>query len=235
MHNEQLAPALCKSYQWPLLLTPFMTNCYIQQVPVVLRFNSSDIMSLPVTLLQGQRRCIACNIFMPLFQESKHGEALTYIFTDGEDDELKKKIVHLISPLLFLLHRWFCHVDDDNYVNVRTLVKHLSLYPHTQDLYIGKPSSSLCTVSCIQTLHGNQLCFCDVYVACKCISNSHRMYSHISEPFASFLFFLLKTVMPLRFMLGFEIFIMRTFFVCQIRSVLVQMTPDKCSEMKILL
>jgi len=36
--------------------------------------------------------------------------------------------------------RWFCHVDDDNYVNVRTLVKHLSQYPHTQDMYIGKPS-----------------------------------------------------------------------------------------------
>lgn len=31
-------------------------------------------------------------------------------------------------------------MDDDNYVNVRALVKHLSQYPHTQDMYIGKPS-----------------------------------------------------------------------------------------------
>lgn len=31
-------------------------------------------------------------------------------------------------------------MDDDNYVNVRTLVKLLSSYPHTQDIYIGKPS-----------------------------------------------------------------------------------------------
>ena len=31
-------------------------------------------------------------------------------------------------------------MDDDNYVNVRTLVKHLSQYAHTQDKYIGKPS-----------------------------------------------------------------------------------------------
>ena len=31
-------------------------------------------------------------------------------------------------------------MDDDNYVNVRTLVKLLSQYPHTQDMYIGKPS-----------------------------------------------------------------------------------------------
>ncbi|MEQ2294314.1 hypothetical protein AMECASPLE_002673 [Ameca splendens] len=86
----------------------------------------------------------------------------TYIFTDGEDDELKKKIgIHAINTNCSAAHsrqalsckmaveydkfiesgkKWFCHVDDDNYVNVRTLVKHLSLYPHTQDLYIGKPS-----------------------------------------------------------------------------------------------
>lgn len=42
--------------------------------------------------------------------------------------------------LLFPFPRWFCHVDDDNYVNVRTLVKFLSQYPHTQDMYLGKPS-----------------------------------------------------------------------------------------------
>ncbi|XP_043955367.1 beta-1,3-N-acetylglucosaminyltransferase lunatic fringe [Gambusia affinis] len=86
----------------------------------------------------------------------------TYIFTDGEDDELKKKIgSHAINTNCSAAHsrqalsckmaveydkfiesgkKWFCHVDDDNYVNVRTLVKHLSQYPHTQDLYIGKPS-----------------------------------------------------------------------------------------------
>lgn len=31
-------------------------------------------------------------------------------------------------------------MDDDNYVNVRTLLKFLSRYPHTQDVYVGKPS-----------------------------------------------------------------------------------------------
>lgn len=36
--------------------------------------------------------------------------------------------------------RWFCHVDDDNYVNVKTLIKLLSRYSHTNDIYIGKPS-----------------------------------------------------------------------------------------------
>ncbi|XP_042360911.1 beta-1,3-N-acetylglucosaminyltransferase lunatic fringe [Plectropomus leopardus] len=86
----------------------------------------------------------------------------TYIFTDGEDEELKKQIgSHAINTNCSAAHsrqalsckmaveydkfiesgkKWFCHVDDDNYVNVRTLVKHLSQYPHTQDMYIGKPS-----------------------------------------------------------------------------------------------
>lgn len=36
--------------------------------------------------------------------------------------------------------KWFCHVDDDNYVNVRALLRLLASYPPTQDIYIGKPS-----------------------------------------------------------------------------------------------
>ncbi|XP_059414941.1 beta-1,3-N-acetylglucosaminyltransferase lunatic fringe-like [Carassius carassius] len=86
----------------------------------------------------------------------------TYIFTDGEDEELKKKIgSHAINTNCSAAHsrqalsckmaveydkyiesgkKWFCHVDDDNYVNVKTLVQLLSNYPHTQDMYIGKPS-----------------------------------------------------------------------------------------------
>uniref|UniRef100_A0AAY4DFK5 Fringe-like glycosyltransferase domain-containing protein n=1 Tax=Denticeps clupeoides TaxID=299321 RepID=A0AAY4DFK5_9TELE len=86
----------------------------------------------------------------------------TYIFTDGEDEELKKKVgSHAINTNCSAAHsrqalsckmaveydkfiesgkKWFCHVDDDNYVNVNALVKLLSHYPHTQDMYIGKPS-----------------------------------------------------------------------------------------------
>ncbi|TWW70189.1 Beta-1,3-N-acetylglucosaminyltransferase lunatic fringe [Takifugu flavidus] len=86
----------------------------------------------------------------------------THVFTDGEDEELKKKIgSRAINTNCSAAHsrqalsckmaveydkfiesgkKWFCHVDDDNYVNVRTLVKFLSQYPHTQDMYVGKPS-----------------------------------------------------------------------------------------------
>ncbi|XP_058013526.1 beta-1,3-N-acetylglucosaminyltransferase lunatic fringe [Ahaetulla prasina] len=86
---------------------------------------------------------------------------MTYIFTDGEDQELKQRMGNVINTNCSSAHsrqalsckmaveydkfiesgrKWFCHVDDDNYVNVRMLVKLLSSYAHTQDIYIGKPS-----------------------------------------------------------------------------------------------
>ncbi len=36
--------------------------------------------------------------------------------------------------------RWFCHFDDDNYVNVPQLVRMLQKYDWTDDWYLGKPS-----------------------------------------------------------------------------------------------
>ncbi|XP_066496726.1 beta-1,3-N-acetylglucosaminyltransferase lunatic fringe isoform X1 [Tiliqua scincoides] len=86
---------------------------------------------------------------------------VTFIFTDGEDKELKKRAANVINTNCSAAHsrqalsckmaveydkfiesgrKWFCHVDDDNYVNVQMLVKLLSSYLHTQDIYIGKPS-----------------------------------------------------------------------------------------------
>ncbi|XP_044289359.1 beta-1,3-N-acetylglucosaminyltransferase lunatic fringe [Varanus komodoensis] len=86
---------------------------------------------------------------------------MTFVFTDGEDPELKTRTANVINTNCSAAHsrqalsckmaveydkfiesgrKWFCHVDDDNYVNVRMLLKLLSSYPHTQDIYIGKPS-----------------------------------------------------------------------------------------------
>ncbi|XP_078093542.1 beta-1,3-N-acetylglucosaminyltransferase lunatic fringe-like isoform X2 [Mustelus asterias] len=86
----------------------------------------------------------------------------TYIFTDGEDEELTIRTGHrVINTNCSSAHsrqalsckmaaeyevfiasrlRWFCHVDDDNYVNVRALLALLSSFPPTRDVYIGKPS-----------------------------------------------------------------------------------------------
>ncbi|XP_043923958.1 beta-1,3-N-acetylglucosaminyltransferase manic fringe [Protopterus annectens] len=86
----------------------------------------------------------------------------TYIFTDVEDEDLmKKRGYHFITTNCSSEHsrqalsckmaaeydtfiasglRWFCHVDDDNYLNPFALLRLLTKYSHTQDLYIGKPS-----------------------------------------------------------------------------------------------
>ena len=38
----------------------------------------------------------------------------------------------------FSLRRWFCHFDDDSYVNIPVLVKTLQQYnPETERLYLG--------------------------------------------------------------------------------------------------
>ena len=37
---------------------------------------------------------------------------------------------------------WFCHLDDDNYLNVPALVKMLSSYSYKEEWYIGKASIS---------------------------------------------------------------------------------------------
>lgn len=39
--------------------------------------------------------------------------------------------------------RWFCHFDDDNYVNIQRLQQFLSDYDASLDWYIGKPSTGM--------------------------------------------------------------------------------------------
>ena len=86
----------------------------------------------------------------------------TFIFTDSPDERLQERLgPHLVVTNCSAEHshpalsckmaveydrfiesgkKWFCHVDDDNYVNLRALLRLLASYPHTQDVYIGKPS-----------------------------------------------------------------------------------------------
>lgn len=87
----------------------------------------------------------------------------TYFFTDTNDPLIEKKTNgHLINTncssshnrkalcckmsveLDFFVQRnqfkWFCHFDDDNYVNIPRLVDLLSSYDSRDDWYLGKPS-----------------------------------------------------------------------------------------------
>ncbi|OXB60888.1 hypothetical protein ASZ78_014440 [Callipepla squamata] len=86
----------------------------------------------------------------------------TYVFTDEDDDALKRRMgdhvvltncstEHSHSALsckmaaefdTFLAsgQSWFCHLDDDNYLNPAALLKLLSSYSAMKDVYLGKPS-----------------------------------------------------------------------------------------------
>ncbi|XP_045925128.1 beta-1,3-N-acetylglucosaminyltransferase radical fringe [Micropterus dolomieu] len=86
----------------------------------------------------------------------------TYIFTDGEDKELRMRTgADIINTNCSAAHtrqalcckmsveydkfiesqkKWFCHVDDDNYVILPSLLRLLSSYHHSQDVYLGRPS-----------------------------------------------------------------------------------------------
>ncbi|XP_037546310.1 beta-1,3-N-acetylglucosaminyltransferase lunatic fringe-like [Nematolebias whitei] len=102
----------------------------------------------------------------------------TYVFTDGEDEKLRKRMgAHVINTNCSAAHhrqalsckmaleydtflnsgkKWFCHVDDDNYLNVGPLLKLLSQYSHTQDVYIGRPSLER-PIEATQTLNTNEM------------------------------------------------------------------------------
>ncbi|NXD82142.1 MFNG acetylglucosaminyltransferase, partial [Halcyon senegalensis] len=86
----------------------------------------------------------------------------TYVFTDEEDDALERRMGnHVIFTNCSAEHShlalsckmaaefdaflasdrsWFCHLDDDNYLNPWALLKLLSSYSATWDVYLGKPS-----------------------------------------------------------------------------------------------
>ncbi|KAJ6219378.1 hypothetical protein RDWZM_005190 [Blomia tropicalis] len=86
----------------------------------------------------------------------------TYFFTDADDPKYNTiSGGHLINTNCSSSHnrkalcckmsvefdsfiasnkKWFCHFDDDNYVNVPRLVQHLRRYNPLDDWYLGKPS-----------------------------------------------------------------------------------------------
>uniref|UniRef100_A0AAR5PSA9 Fringe-like glycosyltransferase domain-containing protein n=1 Tax=Dendroctonus ponderosae TaxID=77166 RepID=A0AAR5PSA9_DENPD len=86
----------------------------------------------------------------------------TWFFTDTDDEEFQLKTNgHMINTNCSSSHnrkalcckmsvefdtflntdkKWFCHFDDDNYVNVPRLVRFLADYNPREDWYLGKPS-----------------------------------------------------------------------------------------------
>ncbi|XP_057700685.1 beta-1,3-N-acetylglucosaminyltransferase manic fringe-like isoform X2 [Corythoichthys intestinalis] len=85
----------------------------------------------------------------------------TFIFTDTEDDHLMAEGYNMVvtgcqpdhsqqalackmaaeyDGFLESDKRWFCHVDDDNYLNGKALLRMLATFPQDGDIYVGKAS-----------------------------------------------------------------------------------------------
>jgi len=86
----------------------------------------------------------------------------TWFFTDSSDSDLSTltsnhvipsscpsdhsrsalccKMANELETFLATKNSWFCHVDDDNYVNVEALANTLSHYNKDQEHYLGKAS-----------------------------------------------------------------------------------------------
>ncbi|KAK9967664.1 hypothetical protein ABG768_002043 [Culter alburnus] len=85
----------------------------------------------------------------------------TYIFTDSPDEDISSEgfnvVVTKCSPehshqalsckmaaeyhhFMTSDKKWFCHVDDDNYLNPGALRSLLMAFPADSDIYVGKPS-----------------------------------------------------------------------------------------------
>ncbi|XP_058122172.1 fringe glycosyltransferase [Anopheles ziemanni] len=92
------------------------------------------------------------------------GKEQTWFFTDTDDPHYQKLTNnHMVNTncsqghfrkalcckmgkefefFLDSAKKWWCHFDDDNYVNIPRLVRMLDDYSPTQDWYLGKPSIS---------------------------------------------------------------------------------------------
>eukprot|EP00088_Acartia_fossae_P003363 TRINITY_DN11416_c0_g1_i11.p1 TRINITY_DN11416_c0_g1~~TRINITY_DN11416_c0_g1_i11.p1 ORF type:complete len:328 (-),score=34.19 TRINITY_DN11416_c0_g1_i11:115-1098(-) len=56
--------------------------------------------------------------------------------------KLEAELTHFLKSAESSDKAWFCHVDDDNYLNTPALLEKLSRYPVDQDWYLGKVSIS---------------------------------------------------------------------------------------------
>ena len=101
-----------------------------------------------------------------------------YVFTDSDDPTLQQRlhVNHVINTNCSTGHghkalcckmasefnayiktdkSWFCHVDDDNYLNIPNLLGLLQRHNSTEDCYLGKPSLK----RKMEVLHGKAFWF----------------------------------------------------------------------------
>lgn len=83
-------------------------------------------------------------IFTDTVDEDLHSQGYNMVVTGCQPDHsqtaLSCKMSAEYDGFMASDKRWFCHVDDDNYVNPEALLSLLSAFPQDSDIYVGKPS-----------------------------------------------------------------------------------------------
>ncbi|POI25834.1 hypothetical protein CIB84_010417, partial [Bambusicola thoracicus] len=75
--------------------------------------------------------------------------------TEHSHSALSCKMAAEFDAFLSSDQSWFCHLDDDNYLNPEALLKLLSSYSAMKDVYLGKPSLNR-PIRASETLSNNQ-------------------------------------------------------------------------------
>nr|XP_019959583.1 PREDICTED: beta-1,3-N-acetylglucosaminyltransferase manic fringe-like [Paralichthys olivaceus] len=83
-------------------------------------------------------------IFTDAGDEDTSSEGYNMVVTDCQSDHSQQALSCKMSAeydsFMASDKRWFCHVDDDNYLNPEALLSLLSSFPQEGDIYVGKPS-----------------------------------------------------------------------------------------------
>ncbi|XP_029355720.1 beta-1,3-N-acetylglucosaminyltransferase manic fringe isoform X3 [Echeneis naucrates] len=71
---------------------------------------------------------------------TRYNMVITGCQSDHSQQALSCKMSAEYDGFMATDKRWFCHVDDDNYLNPEALLSLLSNFPQEGDIYVGKPS-----------------------------------------------------------------------------------------------
>lgn len=150
-----------KDYRYDFGYEELAANKATSEIPTTFRppTTSIDDIFISVKTTKRYHKSRLSVILKTWFQLAKEQ---TWFFTDSDDKDLHNKTHgHVINTKCPASHhrkalcckmsvefdafmdtnkKWFCHFDDDNYVNVPRLVEFLKDYNPKEDWYLGKPS-----------------------------------------------------------------------------------------------
>uniref|UniRef100_A0A8D3C880 MFNG O-fucosylpeptide 3-beta-N-acetylglucosaminyltransferase n=1 Tax=Scophthalmus maximus TaxID=52904 RepID=A0A8D3C880_SCOMX len=104
------------------------------------RFHETRLALLLETWISRTKACTNQTRALSLALSLGYNVVVTGCQSDHSQQALSCKMSAEYDGFMASDKRWFCHVDDDNYVNPEALLSLLSAFPPEGDIYVGKPS-----------------------------------------------------------------------------------------------